>query len=139
MKKRRILSVWLLAALLLASTVTAAWAASDPGTLVFDVSEGPVTITGGATVQVSYGAGQLKSDIAPDALITLIGTTTANAVTVNAGTAGSPINIALSGVTGQQERKDGFERLGCLLVVPAVLQRGHVLLDVVLHEIEQGR
>jgi len=98
MKKRRILSVWLLAALLLASTVTAAWAASDPGTLVFDVSEGPVTITGGATVQVSYGAGQLKSDIAPDALITLIGTTTANAVTVNAGTAGSPINIALSGV-----------------------------------------
>ena len=74
-------------------------AASDPGTYTFDVSEGSITIGAGTdsgTLKVTYGASSTKSDnIAGTQVITFIGTTTANTVTVASGVTA---NLTLSGV-----------------------------------------
>lgn len=65
-------------------------AASNPGSLIFDISEGNITLSSGTnanTIKVSYGAAQTLDNIPKANEITIIGTTTTNKVEVDGVTA----------------------------------------------------
>lgn len=99
MRMKRILGVFLCAALIFTLLPAAARAASDPGNYIFDVSEGSITVgagTSGGTLKVSYGASQTLDNIPASQELTITGTTTANTVTVSSGVT---VKITLSGVS----------------------------------------
>ena len=77
--KKRLLSILMALALLLSLLPTAALAASDPGKLVFDVSEGSVIIDEGTeagTIKVTYGNGEVKDGISSGETIIVTGSFT---------------------------------------------------------------
>ena len=77
--KKRLLSILMALALLLSLLPTAALAASDPGKLVFDISEGSVIIDEGTevgTIKVTYGNGEVKDGISSGETIIVTGSFT---------------------------------------------------------------
>ncbi|MGM9669563.1 MAG: hypothetical protein ACI3VZ_07395, partial [Faecousia sp.] len=77
--KKRLLSILTALALCLSLLPVTALAASDPGKLVFDISEGSVIIEEGTeagTVRVTYGNGQVKDGISPSETIIVTGSFT---------------------------------------------------------------
>ncbi|MGM9553264.1 MAG: hypothetical protein ACI3V2_03090, partial [Faecousia sp.] len=77
--KKRLLSILTALALCLSLLPVTALAASDPGKLVFDISEGSVIIDEGTeagTIKVTYGNGAVKDGISPDETIIVTGSFT---------------------------------------------------------------
>ena len=77
--KKRLLSILTALALCLSLLPVTALAASDPGKLVFDISEGSVIIDEGTeagTVKVTYGDGQVKDGISSGETIIVTGSFT---------------------------------------------------------------
>ena len=88
MRTKRFFSLLLCAVLIFTMLPTTAQAASDPDSFIFDISEGSITIGAGmdsGTLKVTYGTSQYKDNIPDTQEITIIGSTTANAVTVSSG------------------------------------------------------
>jgi len=76
-----------------------AFAASDPGNYVFDISEGNITVASGSgsDLHVTYGASQtMTADFANTQSITIIGTSAANKVSVNLTASANLANIILN-------------------------------------------
>ena len=74
--KKRLLGILTALALCLSLLPVTALAASDPGKLVFDISEGSVIIDEGTeagTIKVTYGNGQVKDGISPSENIIVTG------------------------------------------------------------------
>lgn len=101
MKKKKLLSFALVFAMMVTMILPAglpAFAVSDPGSYIFDISEGNITVSAGTnadTLKVTYGASQVLDNIPIDTNITIIGTTTTNQVVVSSNVTA---NITLSGV-----------------------------------------
>ena len=77
--KKRLLSILTALALCLSLLLVTALAASDPGKLVFDISEGSVIIDEGTeagTIKVTYGDGQMKDGISSGETIIVTGSFT---------------------------------------------------------------
>ena len=77
--KKRLLSILTALALCLSLLPVTALAASDPGKLVFDISEGNVIIDEGTeagTIKVTYGDGQMKDGISSGETIIVTGSFT---------------------------------------------------------------
>ena len=77
--KKRLLSILTALALCLSLLTVTALAASDPGKLVFDISEGSVIIEEGTeagTIKVTYGNGQVKDGISHGETIIVTGSFT---------------------------------------------------------------
>ena len=74
--KKRLLSILTALAMCLSLLPATLLAASDPGKLVFDISEGSVIIDEGTeagTIKVTYGDGQVKDGISPGEAIIVTG------------------------------------------------------------------
>lgn len=97
----RLLSVICSVCLALSLCPAVAWAASDPDTLTFDISEGPITIAkDGRGVKVSYRNGLEKGGIANTAKITIIGSSASNGITIKSDvTTNNCAPITLNGVS----------------------------------------
>ncbi|WP_379139112.1 beta strand repeat-containing protein, partial [Paenibacillus sp. sgz500958] len=135
MRKKRFMILLLVLAMITVMLPTGlpVYAASDPGNYIFDISEGDITVAAGTnanTVKVTYGASQVQDDIPKTSQITIIGTTTTNAVVVNNVTAHitlSDVNIqeTVNGLCAFSLLNGGFSDVELTLVGSNILKSGN--------------
>lgn len=97
--KKRLLSILMALALCLGLLPTAALAASNPDSYVFDISEGRVTIVNGiepGKIAVKYGSDKKMDNIDPSQVITVTSSTTDYELHVNTAT---PVTIKASNLS----------------------------------------
>ena len=96
---KRLCSYLLVLSMLLSVLPFGAFAASDPDSYVFDISEGNITIVDGDTagkIKVKYGEGLTTEEFDPSQVITVTGTVNGGSLVIDTAT---PVTIKASNLT----------------------------------------
>ena len=96
---KRLTAIFLTLCMLLSVLPLGAFAASDPDSYVFDISEGNITIVDGDSagkIKVNYGDGRTTEEFDPSQVITVTGTVNGGSLVIDTAT---PVTIKASNLT----------------------------------------
>ncbi|MDD6644275.1 MAG: hypothetical protein PUF80_08640, partial [Firmicutes bacterium] len=96
---KRLTAIFLTLCMLLSVLPLGAFAASDPDSYVFDISEGSITVVDGDTagkIKVKYGEGLTTEEFDPSQVITVTGTVNGGSLEIDTAT---PVTIKASNLT----------------------------------------